>query len=91
MVEHAVRALFDELAQSDGVFLRAIYVIGFFKSDVFSSFADALETAAASDAYKKFNEDKGFANVFLRGEDVAADLQTTWDAIEPIAELAKQK
>ena len=59
--------------------------------EIVSSFADALETAAASDAYKKFNEDKGFANVFLRGEDVAADLQTTWDAIEPIAELAKQK
>ena len=42
MVEHAVRA-FVELAKSDGgPQLHGIYVIGFFREDVFSGFADAL-------------------------------------------------
>jgi tripartite-type tricarboxylate transporter receptor subunit TctC len=58
---------------------------------VVSAFADALEQATSTDAYKKFTDSKGFANVFLRGEALQADLDTTWQAIEPIAQLAKQK
>lgn len=59
--------------------------------DVVSAFADALEQAVQSERYTKFNDEKGFANVFLRGEALQNDLVATWEAIEPIAELAKQK
>ena len=41
MVEHAVRACV-ELAKSGGPQLNAIYVIGFFREDVFRGFTDAL-------------------------------------------------
>lgn len=59
--------------------------------EVVSAFADALEQAAASERYTKFLDEKGFANVFLKGEELQADLDTTWEAIQPIAALAKQK
>ena len=41
MVEHAVRACV-ELAKTGGPHLNAIYVIGFFREDVFRGFTDAL-------------------------------------------------
>ena len=59
--------------------------------EIVARFADALEQAAQSERYKKFNEEKGFANIFLKGEALQADLNATWTAIEPIAQLAKQK
>ena len=55
------------------------------------AFAAALRAGADSDLYRKFNADKGFANVFLTGADLDNDLNVTWEAIEPIAQLAKQK
>lgn len=58
---------------------------------IVARFADALEQAAQSDRYKKFNAEKGFANIFLKGDALQADLSSTWAAIEPIAQLAKQK
>ncbi len=59
--------------------------------DVVDAFASALQTASQSDRYQKFNADTGFANIFLTGDALANDLSTTWEAIEPIAQLAKQK
>ena len=55
------------------------------------AFAAALRAGAESDLYRKFNADKGFADVFLTGDDLDNDLTVTWEAIEPIAQLAKQK
>ena len=59
--------------------------------EVVEAFAGALEKATSSDRYQKFNDEKGFANIFLQGDALQADLETTWTAIEPIAALAKQK
>jgi len=53
--------------------------------------ADALEKAATGDRYKAFISKKGFSDNFLKGEPLQASMQKTWDDIEPIAKLAKQK
>jgi tripartite-type tricarboxylate transporter receptor subunit TctC len=58
---------------------------------IVDAFAAALEAGSQSERYQKFNEEKGFANIFLTGDDLQNDLTTTWEAIEPIAQLAKQK
>ena len=58
---------------------------------IVDKFAAALKTASGTDRYKKFLKDKGFADVFLSGDALQADLEQTWDAIEPIAKLAAKK
>lgn len=59
--------------------------------EVVAAFADAIEQGVQTEKYVKFMDEKGFANVFLRGDALQADLEKTWTAIEPIAALAKQK
>lgn len=53
--------------------------------------ADALEQASKTDRIKKLYEDKLFAPVFLRGEELQASLDETWERIEPVARQAAQK
>ena len=59
--------------------------------EVIDEFAGALEAATETERYQKFLDEKGFADVFLTGEELQADLAATWEAIEPIAKLATQK
>jgi len=59
--------------------------------EVVDAFAGALEQGAGTDGYMAFNASKGFANVFLSGDALQKDLESTWMRIEPIAALAKQK
>jgi len=59
--------------------------------EIVDAFAAALQAGSQSERYLKFNEDKGFANIFLTGDDLQNDLTSTWEAIEPIAQLATQK
>lgn len=59
--------------------------------DVVAAFAAALEEGSQTDDYMAFNNSKGFANVFLSGDDLVADLEATWERIEPIAALATAK
>ncbi len=56
-----------------------------------NGFASALKTATGSARYKEFIGSKGFADIFLSGDDLMNDLETTWTAIEPIAKLAAKK
>ncbi|HEX6143243.1 MAG TPA: tripartite tricarboxylate transporter substrate binding protein [Geminicoccaceae bacterium] len=53
--------------------------------------ADALEQASETDRIKKLYEDKLFAPVFFRGEELQASLEETWERIQPVAEQAAQK
>jgi len=53
--------------------------------------ANALEKATTSDRYKEFIAKKGFSDNFLKGAPLMASMQKTWEDIEPIAKLAKQK
>ncbi|MSU88706.1 hypothetical protein GE300_03610 [Rhodobacteraceae bacterium 2CG4] len=59
--------------------------------EAIDGFAAAMEAATETDRYQKFITDKGFADVFLKGEALQQDLESTWTAIEPIAKLATQK
>jgi len=59
--------------------------------EIVDEFAAALEEARDTPRYQKFLTDKGFADVFLTGDELRDDLETTWEAIEPIAKLAAQK
>lgn len=59
--------------------------------EIVDGFAGALEEATETDRYQKFLEEKGFADVFLTGDALQEDLESTWEAIEPIAKLAAQK
>jgi tripartite-type tricarboxylate transporter receptor subunit TctC len=54
-------------------------------------FSSALQASTSTDRYQKFLESKGFANLFLGGNDLQQDLQNTWTAIEPVAKLASKK
>ena len=60
-------------------------------AEAIDGFAAALKTATQTDRYQEFIGSKGFADVFLSGEDLMKDLSATWQAIEPIAALAAQK
>ena len=60
-------------------------------AEAVDGFAKALKTATGTERYKKFIKGKGFADIFLSGDDLMNDLSTTWTAIEPIAKLAKKK
>jgi len=51
-------------------------------------FANAIGTAIKTDRFQKFLADKGFAESFLIGDALQADLDATWKAIEPVAKLA---
>lgn len=54
-------------------------------------FAKALEQSTSTDRYQKFLDSKGFANLFLSGNDLQRDLESTWTAIQPVAKLASKK
>lgn len=56
-----------------------------------SGMADALEQASQTERIQGFYEDKLFAPVFLRGEELEQSLQETWERIEPVAKQAAQK
>ena len=60
-------------------------------AEAINGFASALKTATGSPRYREFIGSKGFADVFLSGNDLKNDLETTWTAIEPIAKLAAKK
>ncbi|MCF3936678.1 tripartite tricarboxylate transporter substrate binding protein [Acuticoccus sp. M5D2P5] len=53
--------------------------------------AQALEDASGTDRVAKFYKDKMFGSVFLKGDEMAASLDETWDRIEPVAKQAAQK
>lgn len=53
--------------------------------------ATALEQASDTDRVEKLYEDKLFAPVFLKGEELQASLDETWERIEPVAKQAAQK
>ena len=53
--------------------------------------AGALEAAMETDRIAKFMDDKMFTPVFLKGEEMQASLDETWEAIEPIAKQAATK
>jgi putative tricarboxylic transport membrane protein len=53
--------------------------------------ANALEQASETDRIEKLYEDKLFAPVFLKGEELQASLDETWERIEPVAKQAAQK
>ncbi|MDX1540508.1 MAG: tripartite tricarboxylate transporter substrate binding protein [Geminicoccaceae bacterium] len=53
--------------------------------------ANALEQASETDRIETLYEDKLFAPVFLKGEELQASLDETWQRIEPVAQQAAQK
>ena len=53
--------------------------------------ADALEQASTTDRIQNFYKTQMFGPVFLRGEELKADLDATWERIEPVAKKAGQK
>ncbi|MEM9221233.1 MAG: tripartite tricarboxylate transporter substrate binding protein [Pseudomonadota bacterium] len=53
--------------------------------------AAALEKASATDRITEFYDSKMFAPVFRKGDDLKASLDSTWEAIEPIAKQASAK
>ncbi|MDW4497216.1 tripartite tricarboxylate transporter substrate binding protein [Sulfitobacter sp. D35] len=59
--------------------------------EVVEKFNAALEQATQTDRYQEFLTSKGFAPTFLTGADLQADLDATWEAIEPVAKQAAQK
>ncbi len=59
--------------------------------EAIDGFAAALGKSMETDVVKKFNSDRYFTPVFLSGNDLMNDLDTTWKAIEPVAKLAKKK
>lgn len=59
--------------------------------EIVDEFAEALRTAQGTPRYQEFLEKKGFAKIFLTGDELMSDLETTWTAIEPVAKLAAQK
>jgi len=53
--------------------------------------ANALEQAAQTERVQKFVADKMFTPIFLKGENMAAALDETWAAIEPVARQASNR
>lgn len=60
-------------------------------AEAVEGFANALEAVMSADRYVKFITEKGFSDEFLKGAELQADLDATWEAIEPVAKLAAQK
>lgn len=56
--------------------------------EVVDGFADALGAAIKTDRFQEFLTSKGFAESFLTGDALQADLDETWIAIEPVAKIA---
>lgn len=59
--------------------------------EAIDGFADALEAASESERVTSFYADRLFSNVFLRGEELQASLDATWERILPVAQQAAQK
>ncbi len=53
--------------------------------------ANALEKAMTTDRVEKFLDEKMFDPVFLKGDELQASLDETWERIEPIAKQAAKK
>ncbi len=53
-------------------------------------FAAAIGAGIKTDRFQEFLASKGFAESFLTGDALQADLDATWAAIEPVAKLAAQ-
>lgn len=56
--------------------------------EVVDGFADAIGAAIKTDRFQEFLTSKGFAESFLTGDALQADLDETWIAIEPVAKIA---
>lgn len=54
-------------------------------------FANALEQASQTERVKEFYQQKLFADVFLKGEELQQALDATWERILPVAQQAAQK
>lgn len=54
-------------------------------------FAAAIVKASETDRFKQFLSDKGFGSGIATGDDMAQELEDTWERIEPVAKLAAQK
>ncbi len=59
--------------------------------EAIDGFASALQASTSTDRYQKFLESKGFANLFLGGNDLQQDLQNTWTAIQPVSQASCKK
>ena len=57
--------------------------------EAIDGFAAALEKAIASDDMQKWLDAKGLTDDFLKGPELVADIEATWEKIVPIAEKAK--
>lgn len=53
-------------------------------------FAAAIGAGIKTDRFQEFLASKGFAESFLTGDALQADLDETWAAIEPVAKLAAE-
>lgn len=58
--------------------------------DVVDGFANAIGEAIKTDRFQEFLASKGFAESYLTGDALQADLDATWKAIEPVAKLAAE-
>jgi len=59
--------------------------------EAIDGFANALEEAMGTERIEKFFDSKMFAPVFLKGDELQASLDDTWERIEPIAKQASKK
>lgn len=59
--------------------------------EAIDGFAAALEEATETEQIQAFFDEKAFAPVFLKGEELQASLDETWERILPVAEQAAQK
>jgi putative tricarboxylic transport membrane protein len=60
-------------------------------AEAIEGFAAALEAAAETDAIQTFYADRTFGPVFLSGAELQANLDETWERIEPVAKQAGQQ
>lgn len=58
--------------------------------EAIDGFADAIAAARETPRFQEFMQNQGFANIFLTGEEMQADLEAIWEAIEPVAKLAAE-
>lgn len=56
--------------------------------EAIDGFVEAIRAARETPRFQDFMRSQGFANVFLTGEEMQADLEAIWEAIEPVAKLA---
>jgi tripartite-type tricarboxylate transporter receptor subunit TctC len=57
--------------------------------EVVDAFAAALEEASKTDTVQQFLEKQAFGKIFLKGEELKASLDKTWERIQPVALQAK--